>query len=766
MTEFRAERFTRDREAPVSRASMAAEAVAGLRASTAVSSMPVFVDVGSRKIDSQVERDGVPITPLQINADILKDFVLQRPPLLVKVVSQSVAPGTPVPVGTTVDLVMAPPFKLPVGVVTGCTSGSGSSPSATRTGGSTCRTRGSAGSSHGPASNQLDANDRAEVKEIFAAAAIEGSEITDEPATTSTPRSRRSRSSRPSAAEERPMAVQVQSLSEEATRSFVGPGQPVYVVGTLAESVITVFRPPAEAGLEVAADVEVDAATRLERADFFVAASPSGPTLIGSVAEVRDGDSGTCVVDFGRMVTVPASRCGSGHRARSPTCGGGTASTGSTSTSATPAPSPRSPPSGCCSPSTTSTEVRTPWPRTGSSSFPPSPPSSKLVVDGTVVWFERQGSTAGLVTRKDGHDRVARSGWTGGAVEHGVDRTDALRDALAKARVEGGKRRVQVRLRATTPGTLTLASDLQLLHEHPVDFGAGQRRTSLDLDEEGVRTVTLPGPPFVPADSIREVAATLTGAFGPQRVAPVTGPAPLTDADLVVTVGRAVLLGLPVPLAQPFGEVQGVRLRVQPLAGRTAKSRAGSSRPIRPPASRPSPCPARRRTAGGRRRTRRLAHADLRGARGRPRPRDRDGRLLAGAVRVVRRGRLRADRRRGPRRARAAPAARRRLQGVVGAALAVRRERGPPRRAPRGRAARSQGPVPAVTLAVDHVATPGSTAAAVATADATRDALRVVLGLGSGVPPADGAVPLSLSVAAPGSVTLEDVVVAYRKAGA
>lgn len=181
MSEFRTERFIRDREAAVSRTSMASEAVAGLRASSAVSSMPVFVDVGSRKIDSQVERDGVPITPLQINPDILKDFVLQRPPLLVKVVSQSVAPGTPVPVGTTVDLVMAPPFKLPVGVVSGVHLGlrelnigdayrrlNVQDPRVSRL-------------VSRAASNQLDANDRAEVKEIFAGSDIEGIEITDEP---------------------------------------------------------------------------------------------------------------------------------------------------------------------------------------------------------------------------------------------------------------------------------------------------------------------------------------------------------------------------------------------------------------------------------------------------------------------------------------------------------------------------------------------------------------------------------------------------------
>jgi hypothetical protein len=102
------------------RAASAAEtsALSGLRGTTA-SSLPVYVDVGSRKIESQIERDGVPIGVLPINKEILEEAILVRPILQVKVVSQSVPAGTPVPVGTTVDLVMAAPGRLPVGVVSG-----------------------------------------------------------------------------------------------------------------------------------------------------------------------------------------------------------------------------------------------------------------------------------------------------------------------------------------------------------------------------------------------------------------------------------------------------------------------------------------------------------------------------------------------------------------------------------------------------------------------------------------------------------------------
>ena len=79
----------------ISNPATAAAAISGFRPTT--SSLPVFVDVGSRKIESQIERDGVPIGVLPVDAAILAEAILVRPILQVKVVSQSVAPGTPVP---------------------------------------------------------------------------------------------------------------------------------------------------------------------------------------------------------------------------------------------------------------------------------------------------------------------------------------------------------------------------------------------------------------------------------------------------------------------------------------------------------------------------------------------------------------------------------------------------------------------------------------------------------------------------------------------
>lgn len=79
----------------------------------------VFIDVGSRKISSNVTRDGLPVGVWTMNPEVLDAIVTARPSLRVRVVSQSIPPGTPVPQGTSVNLVMAPANGLPVGVVAG-----------------------------------------------------------------------------------------------------------------------------------------------------------------------------------------------------------------------------------------------------------------------------------------------------------------------------------------------------------------------------------------------------------------------------------------------------------------------------------------------------------------------------------------------------------------------------------------------------------------------------------------------------------------------
>lgn len=79
----------------------------------------VFVDVGAKRIDANVIRNGVPVGVHRIDTDLLADIIVDRPVLQLRVVGQSIAPGTPVPQGTSVTLTMAPPGRLPVGVIVG-----------------------------------------------------------------------------------------------------------------------------------------------------------------------------------------------------------------------------------------------------------------------------------------------------------------------------------------------------------------------------------------------------------------------------------------------------------------------------------------------------------------------------------------------------------------------------------------------------------------------------------------------------------------------
>ena len=299
-----------------------------------------------------------------------------------------------------------------------------------------------------------------------------------------------------------------------------------------------------------------------------------------------------------------------------------------------------------------------------------------------------------------------------------------------------------------------------MLHEHPVTFGTSSHSTTVDAADEGTRTLILDGP-FSPQDEVREVALTLTGSFGPERVEPVDGPPVDDEAELILGAGRTLLFGIPAPLSGLFGEVQGVRLllaseRGGEIAGRllaavgvrrstratrsTVPSCPRSRCPPGTPAGSPSPCP-RRSPCPSRRRVRwppgwswcrRTARSAVPS---RPRrPPTRPARPSAGGCPA------------------AAPEPISSLRSTVDPSqtttlYACLRLVGLP----------GQGdPRPAVAVSV-----PSGTG--VALADPTGDGLRVVLGLGSGIPAPGGQVPLAIRIGTSGSVTADDVVVAYEK---
>jgi hypothetical protein len=57
------------------------------------------------------------VAQVALNADALQQLIVGRPQLITKVVSQSIAPGTAVPRGTSVDVVLAQPGILPIDVI-------------------------------------------------------------------------------------------------------------------------------------------------------------------------------------------------------------------------------------------------------------------------------------------------------------------------------------------------------------------------------------------------------------------------------------------------------------------------------------------------------------------------------------------------------------------------------------------------------------------------------------------------------------------------
>jgi len=512
---------------------------------------------------------------------------------------------------------------------------------------------------------------------------------------------------------------------------------------------------PAVAAVEVETRVSLPDGARLERATFGIAASPSNDTLVGSIASVRAGDGSTCVVDFGRMVTVGGFGFNDGVHdvsAISRWTGSTWTWVGEDAGSFNEVATER-----LLVTVTGGGNIETAVRDHAGVWLAAQPTSLELVVDGTTVWFERQGSAPDLVAKSsDGTDVVA--GVTGD-VQYGIDRTDALREAFAKARSVDGKRGVTVKLRAGTPGTLSLNADVSMLHEHAVTFGTSSHSTTIDAPDEGTRTLILGGP-FTSSDQVREVALTLTGAFGPERVEPVDGPPVDDDAKLILGAGRTLLFGLPSSLATLFGELQGVRLLLASekggeIAGRllTAVGADGHpGDPVKDAQLAPVQVPARQDGWF----TLTLPKAvPLAFTEGSPVAAWLELVPSYGEISCALTTSTAPD-------APGAPVLRRLPGGGTKRISSLQSTADPSQTTTLYACLRVVGlpgqrdPRPAVALLVPQ----GS---GVALADPTGDDLRVVLGLGAGIAAQSGQVPVTLRVGTRGSVTADNVVVAYKK---
>ena len=79
----------------------------------------VYVDVGSRSVESQIARDGIPVAALPINPDRFNDFFGGTPAVEHKIVSQSIRAGTSIAQGTTIHIELAQPGAIPIGIIDG-----------------------------------------------------------------------------------------------------------------------------------------------------------------------------------------------------------------------------------------------------------------------------------------------------------------------------------------------------------------------------------------------------------------------------------------------------------------------------------------------------------------------------------------------------------------------------------------------------------------------------------------------------------------------
>lgn len=83
-----------------------------LAASTEGEVRQVFVQLGESRTNANIKRNNYAIPSFELDQDVIDDIVI-GPIIRNKVVSQSIAPGTVVAKGTTIDLVLAPASSLP-----------------------------------------------------------------------------------------------------------------------------------------------------------------------------------------------------------------------------------------------------------------------------------------------------------------------------------------------------------------------------------------------------------------------------------------------------------------------------------------------------------------------------------------------------------------------------------------------------------------------------------------------------------------------------
>jgi hypothetical protein len=81
-------------------------------AAAAAGEQPVFIQLGASQARADIFRDDYAIPAFEIDPTVI-DEIIVGPPVVNKVVSQSIAPGTIVAKGTEITVVLAPPDTVP-----------------------------------------------------------------------------------------------------------------------------------------------------------------------------------------------------------------------------------------------------------------------------------------------------------------------------------------------------------------------------------------------------------------------------------------------------------------------------------------------------------------------------------------------------------------------------------------------------------------------------------------------------------------------------
>lgn len=68
---------------------------------------------------AKIVRDGKPVAQIALNQDKISGVLVGYRPLVSRVVTQSIAPGTPVARGTAINLVLAEASRIPLNVIDG-----------------------------------------------------------------------------------------------------------------------------------------------------------------------------------------------------------------------------------------------------------------------------------------------------------------------------------------------------------------------------------------------------------------------------------------------------------------------------------------------------------------------------------------------------------------------------------------------------------------------------------------------------------------------